>query len=206
MTSNTFRDWLINDVGLKQEPVDQTCQQVLRFSRNESAFRGSARVSNGYMGTGNRKAEVMVVSGIPMESERNSKMVGLSEYATSISIMLNRLGIPFEDVYWTLAVKTDEKANMDIISDHRKYLQQEIISVSPSVIISLGNVSATSLMGKRTKWDEINGKIGYNVHDNLPDIPIVALEHPGSIIKSKDVDAFKNYFKTSWSQIKRSFD
>ncbi len=205
MMNKSFREWLINDVGLKQEPVDETCQQVLSYARKESAFRGSARF-NGYMGTGNRKAEVMVVSGIPTEAERNSRMVGLSEYAATIAIMLNKLGIQFEDVYWTLAVKSDEKANMDIINNHKKYIQQEVISVNPSIIISLGNTAITSLLGKRTKWNEIDGEIGYNVHDSLPDIPIITLEHPGSIIDKKDINGFRAYFKSSWSTIKRSFD
>ena len=203
--SKAFREWLIDDVGLKRESVDESCRQILSFSRKESAFRGGTHF-NGYMGTGNRKAEVMVVSGIPTGCERNSKIVGLSEYATTITIMLNKLGMQFEDIYWTLAIKSDDKANMSIINNHRKYLQEEVISVNPSIIISLGNTAITSLLGKRTKWNEIDNKIGYNIHDNLPDIPIITLEHPSSLIEKRDIDGFKAYFKSSWSTIKKSFD
>lgn len=199
------REWLI-DAGLKAESVDEACRQILRFSKVEQALRGGARF-NGYMGSGNKSAEIMIVSGIPDESERATKMIGcFSDYSMVLTVMLNRLGINFEEAYWTTAIKTDEKrVTFDIIQEQRRYIQEEVVYVNPSLIISLGNTALTSLLGKKTKWDSIGDdeEVGYNVHDALADVPIVVLEHPGDYIMTDD---FKKKFSKSWKKVKAAFE
>lgn len=203
--SNSIREWLI-DAGLKQEAVDDSCRQLLRFGKKEQALRGATHF-NGYMGSGNRSAEVMIVSGMPDDSEKNTKIIGcFSDYSIVLTVMLNRLGIDFEDAYWTTAIKTDEKrVTFDTIQEQRRYIQEEVVYVNPSLIISLGNTALTSLLGEKTKWDSIgdNEEVGYTVHDALADVPIIVLEHPGDYVETDD---FKEKFYTSWKKVKAAFD
>lgn len=200
--SSSTREWLI-DAGLKQEAVDESCRQLSRFVKRESALRGTASPV-GYMGSGNRRAEVMIVSDSPNESERNTKLIGFSDYAIVLTVMLNKLGIEFDDAYWTTAIKDeDTRINFDKIQEQRKHLQEEVIYVNPSIIISLGTTSITALLNKKTKFDSVPDDVGYNVHDNLPDIPIISLEHPESYIFD---DAFQEKFSESWKKVKSAFD
>lgn len=201
--NNTTREWLINTVGMKAEVVDKACQQLLSFFRNEQAFRGSVRMQ-GYMGSGNRKAEIMVISDVPTKTESATKMVGFSDYSIILTIMFNMLGIEFGEVYWTTAVKRDcERVNLGIIQKDHGMLKEEIISVNPSLIISLGTISITSLLNEKTKYDEVDDGVEYNVHNSLPGIPIISLDHPKNHILQ---DTCKNYFRETWNTIKLAFD
>lgn len=195
------RDWLIN-AGMNEGAVDESCRQISRFLMREKAFRGTAQ-PRGYMGSGSRKAEVMVISDVPDECERNTKILGFSDYSIVLTIMMNKLGMEFEDIYWTTAIKDDtQRITFDKIQQHRHYLQNEILYVNPSVIISLGNTPLSALMNKKTKVGAVPDSKGYNVHDNLPDIPVIDLEHPGSWIFTDD---FQSKFSKSWKRIKAAF-
>lgn len=202
MKSNqTTRDRLIN-AGLDEEAVDESCRQLFRFIKREGAFRGTARPV-GYMGSGNRKAEVMVISDVPSDCERNTKILGFSDYGIVMNMMLNKLDMEFDDVYWTTAIKDDTKRiTFEKIQQQRRYLQEEIVYVNPSVIIALGTTSITALLDERTKIDSVPAGVGYNVHDSLPDIPIIPLEHPDTWLFTED---FQSKFLDSWKRIKKAF-
>lgn len=201
--NSTIRDWLIDTVGMKEGVVDQACQQLLSFSKNEKAFRGSTRIQ-GYMGSGNRKAEVMIISDVPAPPETSTKIIGFSDYGIVLTIILNKLGINFNEVYWTTAIKHDsERINLNVIQKDHGMLKEEIVSVNPSLIISLGTISITSLMNEKTKFDEVDDDAEYSVHENLPSIPIVALDHPKNHILK---ESFRPYFSNAWQSIKLAFD
>ena len=206
MTSNcSTREWLIDEAGMKQGAVDDACRQLLRFSQREKAFRGSANFL-GYMGSGNRNAEIMIVSGSPTESESNTKLIAFSDYAIPMIIMLNKLGIQFEDVYWTTAIKYEGQPTMELIRGQRKYIQEEIIAVNPSIIIAMGSIATSSLFNERVKWDEVDEDEGYEVHENLDDIPVICIDNPERYIEDGDVEKFKKFFTNTWSKLKEAFD
>lgn len=199
--NNSTREWLI-EAGLKQESVDEACQQILRFIKREGSLRATAGIT-GYMGSGNRKAEVMIVSDAPDESEQQTKILGFSDYGIVLTIMLNKLGIEFDDVYWTTAVKDDtESITFKKLQEHRRHIQEEVIYINPSIIISLGTASISALLNEKVHYDKVDDEVGYNVHDNLPDVPIIPLPHPKSYIFN---DGFQNEFSTSWKKLKMAF-
>lgn len=180
--------------------INKACAQIDSYRHRVSASRCKA-IIDGYIGSGSLRPEVMIISGLPSKEERNSKILGMSGQGISLTVMLNKLGLNFEDAYWTTAIKEDEFIGIDQIESNRSKLINEISSLHPEIIITVGNLATTVLFGEKTPWDSFEVS-GFNVHNNLPDIPVYSIPNI-SMDTPKD---FKISFGQAWSRIKGIID
>lgn len=196
---------ILIDKGLKREDLKRSADEMMSYYKRVRGLEKalSTKVER-YRGRGNEYADVMVVSDMPDEHEVNTGLVGFSDYSALINVFLNKLGLSFQDVYWTTALKrTHSRVNMTVIREDFKYLKEEIMYVDPSIIIVLGTTALSSLAEEPIKIEKALGKeFSYDIHDVLPSVPVIPLTHPKQMLDLSKAD-FRQSFNDMWQTLKQ---
>lgn len=193
------------DKGLKREDVMHSADEMVSFyTRIRGLERALPTKVSSYRGRGNDRADIMVVSDIPDEHEENTGLVGFSSYSAILNIFFNKMGINFQDVYWTTAIKhIPSRVDMTVIKKDFQYLQEEILFVDPAVIIVLGTTAISSLAAEPIKIQKALGKeFSYDVHPSLPSIPVIPLTHPKNFMDEPKSE-FRQSVDRMWQTIKQ---
>src|SRR6266576_398461 len=137
------------------------------------------------MGTGRRKADMMIVGEAPgaREDEEHAAFVGPA--GAFLTELLEKVGISREEVYITNAVKCRPPGNVtpspaEIKVCTAAYLTREIEAVRPSLVLALGNTALRALTG-RSGITKYRGKIfplGTNIRVFPTFHPAAALRNP----------------------------
>jgi DNA polymerase len=155
-------------------------------------------------GNGNRRATFMLVGEQPgdVEDQRGEPFVGPA--GTLLRRALREAGYDLKDAYLTNAVKhfkwtprgkrrLHERPNHEEVLACRYWLDQEIASVRPRIIVALGATAAWSLLGPSVRVTRDRTK---KLESTKADIVTVTV-HPSSILragKSEDRDrAFQQF-------------
>jgi uracil-DNA glycosylase family protein len=89
-------------------------------------------------------------------------------------------------------LRIHKKPNMTEINACRPWLQAELETVRPKLIVCLGAVAAQSLLGSSFKITQTHGKL--QQVDGLP--PIIATLHPSAILRARTEEDRHNQMKT----------
>lgn len=152
-------------------------------------------------GTGELQPEIVVVSDTPDESEDKFGMSGFSQYAIYLMGVLQKVGVHWDQVFWTHAVKCrTDKIKMININDCHVNLVNQLARLRPTAIIALGTTAISSLAGEPVK---INDAIGEEFFFELgsESIPVIPIKHPRNIV-DLDKDDFKEETKMVWRALK----
>lgn len=113
-------------------------------------------------GEGPKRARVMVVGEAPGRHEDKDGRPFVGESGQILRAELARVGIPPEEVYITNTVKCrppdNKKPSAKQIKACKQYLDEEIATVKPEYIITLGNVPTKTLL-KKPKITEVHGQV-----------------------------------------------
>ncbi len=149
-------------------------------------------------GVGDRNADLLIVGEGPGHDEdiRGEPFVGRS--GQLLDRMLAAIGIQREQVFITNIVKCRPPNNRDPKPEEalqcRRYLEAQIESIAPRVILSVGRVSAHNLLGS----SEPVGKLIRQSH-RLPgtEIPLKVTYHPAYLLRNPSAKAI------AWQDLKQ---
>lgn len=141
-------------------------------------------------GVGNQHADLMIIGEGPGHDEdiRGEPFVGRS--GQLLDRMLAAIGISRPDIFITNIVKCRPPNNRDPHVDEvqacNRYLQAQIEHIKPKVILSVGRISAHSLLHS----SEPVGRLIKSLHQ-LPgtDIPVKVTYHPAYLLRTPSAKA-----------------
>lgn len=143
-------------------------------------------------GTRKPKAPLMMIGEQPGDNEDKEGRPFVGPAGRLLDLCLGEAGIDRRDVYVTNTVKhfkweprgklrIHKKPSMTEIYACRPWLEAELETVKPKLIVCLGAVASHSLLGSAFKVTKNHGKV-QNV-EGLP--PIIATLHPSAILRAR---------------------
>lgn len=148
------------------------------------------RRTNTVFGVGDRKAPVMLIGEGPGadEDRRGEPFVGRA--GQLLNRMLAAAGFKREQVYIANIVKCRPPNNRDPSADEaaacRSYIERQIALVEPKLIVCLGRVPTSNLLGTTESVGRLRGRI----HRYAPSgIPLLVTYHPSYYLRSPEQKA-----------------
>jgi uracil-DNA glycosylase family protein len=146
-------------------------------------------------GEGSADAEVMLVGEQPGDREDLEGKPFVGPAGRLLDTALEQAGIDRSRVYVTNVVKhfkwrprgkrrIHQKPNMEEIGACRRWLEAELETVKPRVIVCLGATAAQALLGRQFRVSRQRGEF---VDSPLAD-RVTATVHPSSILRADDED------------------
>ena len=155
-------------------------------------------------GEGPRSARVMFVGEQPGDQEDRQGTPFVGPAGALLDKALEDAGIPRNQVYVTNAVKhfkweprgkrrIHKKPRVSEIKACRPWLEAELKSVKPVVIVCLGATAAQSVMGAQFKLMQSRGQV---LASPMADANhVVATVHPSSVLRAPDSEARREAFE-----------
>jgi uracil-DNA glycosylase len=145
-------------------------------------------------GEGRRTAEVMLIGEQPGDKEDLAGHPFVGPTGRVLDQALNDVGIDREQVYVTNAVKhfkwkargkrrIHDKPNAAEVAACRPWLDAELATVRPRVVVLLGATAAQALLGRSFRVTKERGKV---LEETVIAPFVVATVHPSSILRAPD--------------------
>jgi uracil-DNA glycosylase len=163
-------------------------------------------------GEGPPDAEVMMVGEQPGDREDIEGRPFVGPAGRVLDTALERAGIDRDRVYMTNVVKhfkwrprgkrrIHQKPNLEEIKACRPWLDGELAAVKPRVLVCLGAVAATALIGREFRVSRQRGEF---VESPLAE-RVMATVHPSSILRTTDEarEASMDHFVRDLEQVAR---
>lgn len=139
---------------------------------------------NTVFGVGSRSASWMIVGEAPgaEEDRRGEPFVGRA--GKLLDAILEAMGTSREEVFITNIVKCRPPGNRDPKPEEaaacRDYLQAQIETVDPALLLAVGRIAAHHLLGVETSVGRLRGKI----HEGPGGRPVVVTYHPAYLLRT----------------------
>ena len=135
-------------------------------------------------GEGNADARLMFIGEAPGREEDIQARPFVGEAGMLLTRLIEKMGLKRENVYIANIVKCRPPLNRDPERDEieqcRGFLERQIDIISPDIIMSLGRIAASTLMGnEKLKITAIRGKIF-----DYRGIPLVPTFHPAYLMRN----------------------
>ncbi len=134
-------------------------------------------------GTGNKNADWMIIGEAPGQNEDEQGKPFVGKAGQLLTEMLRAVGLARDEVFITNILKCRPPNNRDPKPEEAErcgaYLSQQIALIRPKLILSVGRISAQTLL----KTDAPVGKLRGKVH-NLDGTPLVVVYHPAYLLRS----------------------
>ncbi len=156
MNNPTLFDAFENEI-VSNETVDEVNQELLAKAKALPTFAGEFFI----FGTGNIKAEVVVVGESPGAPDADSEKPFMGPVGQLLEKILAAIGIRREEVYLTNVVKyisQGDELTPDILKFFTPFLHREILAINPKVIISLGNTPTKALLNTKKAISQMRGE------------------------------------------------
>jgi DNA polymerase len=138
------------------------------------------------------KVSIMMIGEQPGDSEDKEGRTFVGPAGGLLDRCLEEAGIDRSDVYVTNTVKhfkweprgqlrIHKKPSMKEIHACRPWLEAELETVKPTLIVCLGAVASQSLLGSSLKITKIHGEVQQS--EGLP--PVIATLHPSAILRAR---------------------
>lgn len=188
-----FLDSLLRNTSNKIEFSENRKRQSLANINEKISFCTRCSLSKGrtnvVCGEGSINAKLMFIGGAPGVEEDKEGKPFIGQAGQLLTNLIEKMGFKRQLVYITYAVKCYPVGNRDPFEEEVSlcfdYLKEEIETLSPEVIITLGKVATYVLMGmqgiiKDTDISKIRGKVFF--YRNIPVIPTF---HPDHLLKNR---------------------
>ncbi|MGQ9570885.1 MAG: uracil-DNA glycosylase [Thermodesulfovibrionales bacterium] len=163
-------------------------ETVLESLRNEIGDCKRCRLSkerkNIVFGEGNPDASLMFIGEAPGREEDLQGRPFVGDAGRLLTRLIEKMGFKREDVYITNIVKCRPPMNRDPEKDEieicRAFVEKQIEIIKPDVIISLGRISAHTLIGNdKLKMASIRGRFF-----DYKGIPLMPTFHPAYLLRN----------------------
>jgi DNA polymerase len=141
-------------------------------------------------GVGNRDADLLVIGEAPGADEDREGEPFVGRAGRLLNQMLAAIGLPRSQVYIANILKCRPPGNRDPRPDEvlrcQGFLQRQLALIRPRVILSVGRISAQSLLATDTPVGRLRGRwLAYG-----PDsVPLRVTYHPAYLLRSPDQKA-----------------
>lgn len=161
---------------------------ALKALKDEIGDCRRCRLSNGrtniVFGEGNPDARLMFIGEAPGREEDMQGRPFVGDAGMLLTRLIEKMGFKRGDVYIANIVKCRPPMNrdpeMDEIEKCRGFVERQIEIINPRVIMSLGRISAQTLIGNtKLKITSIRGKIF-----DYKGIPLMPTFHPAYLIRN----------------------
>jgi len=144
----------------------------------------SGKRTNIVFGEGNPDARLMFIGEAPGREEDRQARPFVGDAGRLLTRLIEKMGFRREDVYIANIVKCRPPMNRDPENDEiekcQGFLQRQIEIINPDVIMSLGRISALTLIGNdKLKISAIRGKF-FDYHG----IPLMPTFHPAYLMRN----------------------
>ena len=180
-------------------PTERTLpvlRKAVQNCRGCDLYRHATQAVFGELETGldatKPKVSIMLIGEQPGDSEDKEGRPFVGPAGQLLDKCLEEAGIDRRAVYVTNTVKhfkweprgklrIHKKPNMKEIHACRPWLEAELETVKPKLIVCLGAVASQSLLGSSLKITKVHGKV--QQVEGLP--PIIATLHPSAILRAR---------------------
>lgn len=137
-------------------------------------------------GVGNESAELMFIGEAPGAEEDHQGVPFVGRAGQLLTRMIGAMGLTRDDVYIANIIKCRPPGNrdpeMDEVVNCEPFLQKQIEAIQPKVIVSLGRVSAQTLLRVNTPISRLRGRwMTYHKTPLMPTFhPAYLLRNPGA--------------------------
>jgi len=139
---------------------------ALQELAQQAAVCTKCRLSSGrtqvVFGVGNPAADLMFIGEAPgfHEDKQGEPFVGAA--GQLLTTLLGEIGLQRSDVYICNVLKCRPPGNRDPLPDEiescRPYLERQIASVDPAIIVTLGNFATRFILGRPTGISRVRGQ------------------------------------------------
>ncbi|MEW6417744.1 MAG: uracil-DNA glycosylase [Nitrospirota bacterium] len=163
-------------------------EDALKALRDEIGDCKRCKLSNGrtniVFGEGDPGARLMFIGEAPGREEDLQGRPFVGDAGMLLTRLIEKMGFKREDVYIANIVKCRPPMNrdpeMDEIEKCRGFVERQIEIINPDVIMSLGRISAQTLIGNaKLKITSIRGKFF-----DYRGIPLIPTFHPAYLIRN----------------------
>ncbi len=139
--------------------------------------------TNIVFGEGSQDAALMFIGEAPGREEDIQARPFVGDAGKLLTRLIEKMGLRREDVYIGNIVKCRPPLNRDPEDDEigtcLQFIRRQLEIISPEVIVSLGRISAQTLIGTKTPISRLRGKFyEYN------GIPLMATFHPAYLLRN----------------------
>jgi uracil-DNA glycosylase len=147
-------------------------------------------------GSGGRNARIVFVGEQPGDQEDRQGAPFVGPAGAVLDKALEMAGIPREDVYVTNAVKhfkfeprgkrrIHKRPNATEVKACRPWLEAELRSIKPDLVVCLGATAAQSILGSQFKLMQQRGTIQSSSLSER----VIATIHPSSVLRQQDSES-----------------
>lgn len=139
-------------------------------------------------GEGSDHPDILFVGEGPGETEDQFGRPFIGKAGQLLSRIIEKMGYSREQIFITNVVKCRPPQNREPLADEvaacRPYLMRQIELLEPKVIVCLGRVAVSHLLGSSEGITRLRGKVL-----RLGEIPVVPTFHPSYILHQRDKQA-----------------
>ncbi|MGC8604547.1 MAG: uracil-DNA glycosylase [Desulfomonilaceae bacterium] len=211
-TLSEVRDYLgylenlgYDQIVIQKNPVEtsKNSEEELAAVRAELGDCRRCRLSQGrhhlVFGEGSPVARLMFVGEGPGADEDREGRPFVGRAGQLLNRMIMAMGLDRSKVYIANVVKCRPPGNRDPESDEidtcLPYLRAQIRAISPEVIVGLGRIAVSSLLGRKVSLTKIRGNFSY-----VNGIPIMPTYHPSFLLR-KGLD--RKWKAEAWEDLRK---
>jgi DNA polymerase len=190
--------------------ADTTSVRTLADAALAASTCTRCRLSSGrtqvVYGTGNPEADLMFVGEGPGFHEDKQGIPFVGAAGQLLNTMLEEVGIRREDVYIANVIKCRPPGNRDPLPDEieacRPWLEEQLRSIGPAVLVTLGNFATRFVLDRPVSISRIRGeRFVVDGRTVIPTFHPAAILHGGGMA-SKQMDSLRSDFR----EIRRALD
>jgi DNA polymerase len=163
------------------EPI-QTLEKIRAEMGNCRRCKLYAGRTNLVFGDGAADARLMFVGEAPGADEDQQGLPFVGAAGQLLNNLLSKLGLSREEVYIANVLKSRPPANRDPESDEiaacLPFLQKQIQTIGPQVIVTLGRIAAQALLGTKEPLTKMRGH-----WQRYHDIRVMPTFHPSYLLR-----------------------
>jgi uracil-DNA glycosylase len=174
-------------------PPRTTLKALREIARGCTACDLYKRGTQTVFGAGKRKARLIFVGEQPGNDEDLAGLPFVGPAGRLLDASLEEAGIDRDDVYVTNVVKhfkweargkrrIHKKPSAGEINACLPWLEAEIATIKPSLVVCLGATAAQAIMGRKFRVTQQRGE----VLASPLGVPVLATVHPSSILRAPD--------------------
>lgn len=169
-------------------PVDQSEWQVLQQQvRTCTLCELHKTRKNTVFGEGNIQADLMFVGEAPGANEDLQGKPFVGRAGMLLNEMLHAIGLDRQDVFIANILKCRPPNNRDPLPHEvaccTPYLQKQIITIKPKLIVALGRIAAHFLLETKEPLTRLRGKI-HSYGEGEYKTPLLVTYHPAYLLRS----------------------
>ncbi len=169
-------------------PVDSplrsmsTLEQIGEWLERTVLIPIDAARTRAVLGAGSPNADLMLIGEAPGADEDRQGLPFVGRAGQLLDQILNAIGFARDDVYIANILKSRPPNNRDPLPEeieaHLPILYRQISLIKPRLILALGRISATTLLGRTASISSMRGTF----HD-FHGIPLVVTYHPAALLR-----------------------